>query len=363
MIAADVQEIGLANYARQQAIARRAAARVRQLWRQIDRGDISGSWQELAPYLIDAVSEAQARAAALADPYLDAVLAAEGADAASAGRVVPGALAGIASDGRPLLSLLYQPVIDWKVRMLAGQSMEDAFRGSLASALRITGTQVADAGRGATGAAMAGRRTIQGYVRVVQPPACGRCVILAGKEFGWNKGFQRHPRCDCIHLPTTLIARNQGRGRGRIGSDRFTPTTRPGSGTPGFIDPRAYFNSLSLAEQNRVFGEAGARAIRQGADLAQIVNARRGMTLMSAYGRRVRATTEGTTRRGAFYRAERARTEARTGTRFARDRIEARQGLPRFDLRTPRLMPEEIYRLAESRDEAVRLLRRFGYLQ
>lgn len=361
MIASDVREVGLTFYARQQAIAQRASARVRQLWRQIDRGDISGSWQELAPQLIEAVSDAQTKAAALADPYLDAVLAAEGADPVAAGRVVPGALAGIASDGRPLISLLYQPVIDWKVRMAAGQSMEDAFRGSLASALRITGTQVTDAGRGATGTAMAGRRTIQGYVRVVQPPACARCVILAGREYGWNKGFQRHPRCDCIHLPTTLVARNQNRGR--LGSDSFTPTTRPGSGSPGFIDPRAYFNSLSRAEQQRVFGEAGARAIRDGADLAQIVNARRGMSLMTAYGRRVLATSEGATRRGAFYRLERARTEERTGIRFARDRTEARRGLPRFELRTPRLMPEEIYRLAESRDEAIRLLRRFGYLQ
>jgi hypothetical protein len=361
MIASDVRELALTHYARQQAIAQRAAARVRQLWRQIDRGDISGSWEELAPQLMAAVSDAQTKAAALADPYLDAVLAAEDADPAAAGHVVPGALAGIASDGRPLISLLYQPVIDWKVRMAAGQSMEDAFRGSLASALRITGTQVADAGRGATGAAMAGRRTIQGYVRVVQPPACGRCIILAGKEYGWNRGFQRHPRCDCIHLPTTLIARNQHRGR--VGSDGFTPTTRPGSGSPGFIDPRAYFDGLSRAEQNRVFGEAGARAIRDGADLSQIVNARRGMSLMTAYGRRVLATREGATRRGAFYRLERARAEQRTGTRFARDRIEARQGLPRFELRTPRLMPEEIYRLAESREEAIRMLRRFGYLQ
>ncbi|MEW2161437.1 hypothetical protein AB0912_00270 [Streptomyces sp. NPDC007084] len=360
MIASDVKEIALVTYGRQQAIARRAAARVRTLWRQIDRGDISGSWEDLAPQLVTAVTEAQTKAAALADPYLDDVLAAEGADAAGA-RLVPGALAGIASDGRPLISLLYQPVIDWKVRLAAGQSPDDAFRGSLASALRITGTQVADAGRGATGAAMAGRRTIQGYVRVVQPPACGRCIILAGKEYGWNRGFQRHPRCDCIHLPTTLIARNQHRGR--LGSDSFTPTTRPGGGAAGFLDPRAYFGSLSRAEQNRVFGEAGARAIREGADMAQIVNARRGMQTMTAYGRRVLATTEGATRRGAFYRLERARTEARTGTRFARDRIEARRGLPRFELRTPRLMPDEIYRLAQSRDEAVRMLRRFGYLQ
>jgi hypothetical protein len=147
-----------------------------------------------------------------------------------------------------------------------------------------------------------------------------------------------------------------------VASDRFTPPTRPGAGTPGFIDPRAYFNGLSRAEQDRVFGEAGARAVREGADMAQVVNARRGMTTMSAYGRRVQATTEGATRRGAFYRLERARTEDRTGTRFARDRIDVRRGLPQFQLRTPRLMPEEIYRLAESRDEALAMLRRFGYL-
>ncbi|MEV8046390.1 hypothetical protein AB0P02_21455 [Streptomyces griseoluteus] len=334
-------DLALAYYRRQQAAAVRASARVRDLWLRIDRGDISGSWSQLSPLLVAAVSDAQQQAAALADPYVGAVAEAEDADPTPAGRVRPEAFAGVASDGRPLLSLLYQPVIDWKVRMLAGQSMEDAFRGSLASALRITATQVADAGRGATGAAMAGRRTIQGYVRVVNPPACARCIILAGKEYGWNAGFQRHPRCDCVHLPTTLVARNQRRG---------------------FIDPDDYFQGLSRAEQDRVFGAAGARAIRDGADMGQIVNARRGMTTMSAYGRQVQATTEGATRRGAFYRAERARTERQTGTRFARDRIEARQGLPRFELRTPRLMPEEIYRLAESRDEAIRMLRRFGYL-
>lgn len=361
MSASDVRELALLNYARQQALAKQAATRVQDLWRQIDQGDISGSWSELAPRLTAAVTDAQTKAAALADPYVDAVVAAEGADPAAAGRIVPGALAGIASDGRPLLSLLYQPVIDWKVRLAAGQSMQDAFRGSFASLLRITGTQVADAGRGATGAAMAGRRTIQGYVRVVQPPACARCVILAGKEYGWNAGFPRHPRCDCIHLPTTLIARGQHR-RGSLGSDGFTPTTRPGQGGRGFVDPAAYFNGLSAAEQRRVFGEAGARAIRQGADMAQVVNARRGMQTMTAYGRRVQATREGTTRRGDFYRRERRRTEERTGTRFARDRIEARQGLPRFELRTPRLMPEAIFRLADSRDGAIAMLRRFGYL-
>jgi hypothetical protein len=344
--------VALAQYRRQQLIVRHAANRVQALWKRIDRGDISGSWADLSPLLVAAVTEAQTQAARLADPYLDDVLAAEDADPAAAGRVVPGSLAGIASDGRPLVSLLYQPIIDWKVRMLAGQSMEDAARGSLSSALRITATQVADAGRGATSVAMAGRRTIQGYVRVVQPPACGRCVILAGTEYGWNKGFQRHPRCDCIHLPTTLIARHQHRDQ--IGADRFSPMTRPGTGSPGFLDPRAYFNGLSRAEQDRTFGEAGARAIREGADMGQVVNARRGMYTADAYGRRLQATREGTTTRGHFYRRERARD-------IARGRVPANIGR-QYQLTTPRLMPEEIFRLAESRDEALTMLRRFGYL-
>lgn len=336
-------EVGLAQYRRQQRIVRRAANHVQTLWKRIDAGDITGSWEQLAPLLVQAVTEAQTAAAALADPYLDAVMVAEGASsAAAAPKLNPAAFAGTASDGRPLVSLLYQPAIDWKVRLLAGQSPRDAAAGSLASALRITATQVADAGRGATGAAMAGRRTIQGYVRVVQPPACSRCIILAGTEWGWNKGFQRHPKCDCIHLPTTLVARGQDRR--------------------GFIDPNAYFRSLPRGEQDRVFGLAGARAIRDGADMAQVVNARRGMFTASAYGRQLAATREGATRRGQFYRRERARTEARLGTRFARDRIDARRGLPRFELRTPRLMPEEIYRLAESREQAIEMLTRFGYL-
>ncbi|MFP3986887.1 hypothetical protein U9R90_05170 [Streptomyces sp. E11-3] len=99
---------------------------------------------------------------------------------------------------------------------------------------------------------------------------------------------------------------------------------------------------------------AGAQAIRDGADITSIVNARRGMATASAYGRRLRATREGTTTRGAFYRSERARA-------IARGQAPADIGRA-FRLRTPRLMPEEIYRLAESRDEAIRMLRRFGYI-
>jgi hypothetical protein len=337
-------DVAVAYYAAQARLARRTANRVQRLWRTLDRGNLTDSWAALVgPRVVEAVTAGQTAAAAQADVYLDAVEAADGGEPEPDGRVRAPAFAGVASDGRPLDSLLYLPVITTKQAIGAGAADVDAMMRGLNQLLRMSATQVADAGRTAVGAGIAGRRTIQGYIRIAAAPCCARCAILAGKEFGWNRGFQRHPRCDCIHMPATLIARGRG-GRGRL----LPP--RPGMVT----NARDYFSSLSRREQERIFTAAGARAIRDGADIASIVNARRGMNTASAFGRQLRATREGTTARGAFYRTERARA-------IAAGQVPANVGRA-FRLRTPRLMPEEIYRLAESRDEAIAMLRRFGYL-
>ncbi|MFR9796148.1 hypothetical protein ACL02U_09630 [Streptomyces sp. MS06] len=345
---------------RQRRLAVTAVAAALREWRSLDSADLRASWAVVGPRLFTVLSAAQLSAATGADDYVTAAAASQGAapqpDAAT---VDAAAFSGVAADGRPLDTLLSRPLVMTYRALAQGHSVAE----SLGAGQNLLGTivrsEVADAGRQAVGVAMTGLRTIQGYVRVVQPPACSRCIILAGREYGWNAGFQRHPRCDCIHLPTTLVARRQHRGG--LHGDSFSPHTAPGGTARGFVSPRAYFDSLSTTEQDRVFTQAGARAIRQGADMSQIVNARRGMHTTTAYGRRVAATREGTTRRGSFYRSERARTEQRTGTRFARSRSEVGR-LPTFHLRSPRLLPEEIYRLAEDREDAIRMLRRFGYL-
>lgn len=352
-LARSVRDIALAFQSAQARKTRLTVNEVQRLWAQLDRRDLSGSWDaSVGPRIVRAITAGQLSSAAAADEYVDAVVEAEGADPARAGRVRSESFAGLAADGRSLDSLMLLSVITTKQGIAGGLSTDDALMRGLSQALRLSSSEVAQAGRNAVGSSMAGKRTIQGYVRVVQPPACARCVILAGVEYGWNKGFQRHPRCDCIHLPTTLIARRQHRDR--IGADRFSPTTRPGMGAPGFLDPRAYFNRLSRAEQDRVFTAAGARAIREGGDMAQIVNARRGMYTTTVAGRTLRATREGTTTRGHFYRRERARD-------IARGRVPANIGR-QYRLTTARLMPEQIFELAESREEAIAMLRRFGYL-
>jgi hypothetical protein len=108
-----------------------------------------------------------------------------------------------------------------------------------------------------------------------------------------------------------------------------------------------------------VFTAAGAQAIRDGADVAQVVNARRGMTV--AAGRRV--TTQGTTRRALFGGYE---IDPDTG-RLRRRRAAELQRVPGQRTRSVtavRLMPEQIYAEAGGdRAEAIRLLRLHGYLR
>lgn len=328
------EEVAREHYRRQQLIVRRTANQMQALWRRLDVADLDGSWQAVAGGMVATVTAGQREAAAQADPYVAAVIAADGLDSDPGGQSDALAFAGAAADGRPLKSLFYEPVIDTKWRLQqAGQSAVESLLGGLEKLLKASATEVADAGRTAAGASIAGNRTINGYVRVVNPPACARCIILAGTEYGWNRGFQRHPRCDCIHMPTKLIAR--------------------GRHHPRAFDSHAYFNSLSAAEQNRIFTAAGAQAVRDGASLSSVVNARRGMYTADSYGRTVRATRESTTRRGQWYRAERQRAIQRG--------LVPRSGRG-FRLTAPRLLPEEIYRLADNRSEAIAMLRRFGYL-
>lgn len=291
--------------------------------------DLDGSWQIAAPLLVEALAQGQQETASTADSYIAAVVAADGARSQAAGATNTAAFVGQAADGRPLRSLLYQPVIETRWRMAAGQAAQDALFQSLATLLRAIDTEVADAGRGAAGVSMNANRAVTGYVRMLSPPSCARCVVLAGKVFHTSVAFQRHPHCDCTNVPTTQY--------------RNTP----------LMDPEAYFHSLSATEQNRIFTQAGAQAIRDGANPSSVVNARRGMYTAEGYGRRLASTYDSTTRRGAFYRAERQR---------AIDRGLIPPSGRGFQLRTPRLLPEEIYRLAESRDEVIAMLRRYGYL-
>lgn len=229
-------------------------------------------------------------------------------DAPADGDVAVAAIAGTASDGRPLDTL-----IDY------GRDLGAGWLGL------VTATQVQDAARTASGVAIASRPKVRGWVRMMNPPSCSRCAVLAGKWFGWNQGFQRHPRCDCRHIP----AQESDYSDVRLSGDKW-------------------FHTLPVAEQDRIFTKDGAQAIRDGADLNQVVNARRGMDTAQIGGRTAVITREGVTSRGL------------AGKQFGD--LRKRPGDRYRSASRPRIMPETIYTAAPSREEAIRLLRVNGFI-
>ncbi|MER7155429.1 hypothetical protein ABT366_31975, partial [Streptomyces lydicus] len=142
------EEVAREHYRRQQRIVRRTANRMQALWRGMDVTDLDASWRSLAGGMVATVTAGQREAAAQADPYVAAVIAADGLDSDPGGRLDAATFAGAAADGRPLKSLLYEPVIDTKWRLQeAGQSAVESLLGGLEKLLRAAATEVADAGR------------------------------------------------------------------------------------------------------------------------------------------------------------------------------------------------------------------------
>ncbi|WP_221213712.1 VG15 protein, partial [Prauserella sediminis] len=365
-------EVAQDHYRDRQAIAAAVAAEAAEAWRELNPGDLD-AWDLPAAQLAVVLTGAQQQAASAADDYVDTALSEQGAEPSPAGRVDPRRFAGVASDGRPLEGLLRSPVVATKLALARGTTVPRALATGQATLDMMVRTQVADAGRAADGVAVAARPST-GYVRMLQGKSCSRCAILAGRYYRWSAGFWRHPRCDCIHVP----ARGEQAAR-----------------SEGLVsDPKEFFNSLSPAEQAQLFTKAGAQAIRDGADMNQVVNARRGAAGLSkpggrltreeqrmlrggrdrgelartdVFGQQVFTTTEGTTTRGLAgqrMREQGARTTRESGetvTRRARGG-DVQRTVNRRRVQAPRLMPESIYELADSRDDAIRLLKRFGYI-
>lgn len=328
----------------------------------MDPRNIGSSWAHIAPAVYLLVAAAQAAAAAEADPYLVRVAAANQAVSLTEGAVSPAGFTGVASDGRTLQGALLTGPVTTLQGIGAGMSPVDALLAGGAALKAMVTTQVADANRVATQLSMFMRTpdvlpdvVTKGpggrlfatdehgrqrpyfrpkfYVRMVNPGACSRCVILAGVRYRRAQAFNRHPGCGCTHIP---VDENL---------DDVAPT-----------DPKVFFESLSPAEQDKKFGKAGAESIRLGADMNQVVNARRGVSYAGVSsdgthrGQKLLTpfTTEGVTKRG-LYGVSKGNFAKTTESRYMRTR-------------TARLMPEEIFRIAPNREEAIRLLRQNAFI-
>lgn len=171
-----------------------AVAAVRRQWRRVRTADIDASYAQVERTILAIVTTAQTRVAVGAQDYIPAVLEETGqvAAVAASARVSTSPLVGVAGDGRPVDSLLYRSVIGAKVAIGNGSSAGTALleRGKWLS--MTVGTLLSDTGRQSESLAM-GVRPVGGYVRMLNPPSCSRCVVLAGRWYLKSAGFARHP--------------------------------------------------------------------------------------------------------------------------------------------------------------------------
>lgn len=345
-------DIALEHQASRIALAQRTTNRVRRIWAGANVATLEASWDTFAPAITAQVVAAQVSAARQSTAYLNQVVAASNFDADRAA-VEASAFGGAMEDGREVGPALYGAVTTAKKAIGRGVAPALAFEAGATFLGVLVKAAVADAGRAAD-AALATGKGFTRYVRVVNPGACSRCAILAGSD-RFSRPFLRHPACKCTSLPV------------KVGPDEAAQIPKG-----LFASPDDYFNSLTRAEQERVFTKAGAEAIRLGADPVSVVNARRGAKLrpsgmvpskamrnelgLKADGTPIQVftTSEGTSVRAAYGRQEVSRGGAvrmGSGDRYRRTV-------------NPRLMPETILQIARGdQARAVELLRQYGYLR
>lgn len=339
-------ELAYAHQADIISLGKALATRTVALWQQgMNLADLDGSWQQVAPLMVRQVKAAQTIAAQHATPYLNALDQSYPDFTPALAAIIPATFANVMGDGREVAPALFGAVTNTKSLIGTGVEPIRAFERAASFLALIAQSAVHDASRNASGVLAAGK-TYTRYVRVVNGSACSRCAILAGTASG-PEAFKRHVSCQCDTAPIP----------GPLGSAKVPD---------GFhATPGDYFDSLSKVEQDRVFTNAGAEAIRHGADPISVVNARRGAYGIGYSGHtnvpvpadirnqlqkltigvkadgsplQVYATTESTTARGAY-------------------------GKSLTKTSTLRLMPEQIAVMAGHDGERwVELLKKYGYL-
>lgn len=234
-------------------------------------------------------------------------------------------------NGQPVGAILMDAGTAGRRALDSGFGMDVAEQRVRSELVTMARTCVADTQRSVSMVAAKACNHEATQIRVLNPPSCARCVILAGTSSG---SFERHPNCDCTFIWAADAP------------------------DEAYTQPHLYLETLSDDELARVLGSrANARAYKDGADLNQLVNAYRrkgGVRTAQWDGRRIKYTLEGTTRRGAA-------SSRMIASGYANDYTKLGGRYTRVD--RPRLMPETIYEsCARTGRDPQELLYKYGWI-
>jgi hypothetical protein len=346
-----------AFYAAQAATAADAATEIAGLWQGINLADIAVWWAQIREQVLAVIAAGQVRAAVTVDAYQQAILRDDGLTPLAPGRIDPLAFAGHNGDGVPLPDVVDAVPIWMKADIAAGTPPEEAAEKARYRAELLAKTEIQ---RSSSRAGFVGRTIeprFKAWERYVNLPACGRCIVLAGTRYRSKEIMPRHPGCDCGWYEVT-----EAHDRG-----------------PAENEPSALFESMTPAQQDKAFTKAGAQAIRAGADVSQVVNARRGALGLLPPGARITDAEAATLRNGlkrgrlqatringrdVFTTTSGATVRSDFGKRMAAEGNATKIPGQRYRTsKVARLMPESIAEIAgDDQDMYLHLLRRFGYI-
>jgi hypothetical protein len=236
------------HYAAQRRLILATLGLVQREWSSMGE-DLDASWSRISARVAQLTASAQVGSARNGAAYVPATLAELGQSVSASGAVVPGALVGAQSlDGLTygsLDDLLYGAVVH--ARSTEADSLAQRLATGGQRLALLVHTQVSDASKQAASVAMTTRPRVS-YVRAVTPPCCQRCAVLAGK-YSAPTAFDRHPRCDCIAVPTT--------------------------------DPRSVTLTAPEPDQIKDLTAAQRKALNDGGDLGRVINSHRAGTRSS----------------------------------------------------------------------------------
>jgi len=310
------------HYLRQRAIGVAAVAAVRRLFAQ--NRSVAQVASTVASYQMASALTAARTIATMADAQAPVTNA--------------GAFAGVSSLGFPVS----EPLVATIDRFIPApaEPLPDVWwdpkdvEKFLAAVDQLVASEVADAGRTASQVEFVSRPDWTNYVRMLTPPSCARCAILAGRIYRDLDHFDRHPGCDCVMVPVTDWQAAHDAGLVSSFDDLFQS---------GQLATTRQLPDGSIRREPGL-SQADMQAIRDGADPGRVVNATRGLGApgitaalrTDLFGRKVKATTDSTTKRAAWRKAN--------------------------PTRLVRLRPESIYQFAKDREDAIRLLALYGYI-
>lgn len=319
MLLTDPQAADLADqqYVEMAILARLAADEVLSMWKELPSPRLPRYLdvvQEVIPEIVTTVQHVQYRALSVADQYFHAQATAQAVKEPL--KLVPQSLLTEPSIvAQDLTSVSYAEATKALDPDLDMDLLKKRFEAIVA---RYVGTEVQEATLSGLDV-LTRASSASGYVRQLRLPSCSRCAVLAGRVYHDAEAFNRHPLCDCTHVPVWP-------GGADDSGDTILEAIQSGKVT-----------GLNQAEQNAI--------LREGADPSAVINAKRGMSKVERFGRVVKETTEATTKRGSSYKDTLMRGGVKAPGRltvdeiykqFGSDRMKLRASLERFGYLTTR---------------------------